>query len=368
MSKTKAFVPLLALMLCLGAILFPVTAFAQTTEDTTPPTVTAVISGENLNVTAKDDVGVAAVYINGHRFSTLADGTASIYLKDYAGTGAKVEVYATDTAGNRSQTVVLDNPFYQAPQSTPAPSAPSVPSATSTPKPTSTPSAISTPSASSTPAPSSSDSGGSGTGTGSSDGETGTESAIGTGDSVTTPGGTGTVTEVATDKDGKLFYTIETPAGNVFYLVIDMARTDGKNVYFLNAVTEDDLLALAETDGSTTGGVSAIPTPTPEPEPTPEPTPDPETEEEPEKESGGNGMGSIIFIILAAAAVGGAGYYFKILKPRQQAAAQDAEEYENGEFDDLDDEADAEYHFTDEEEAYYSDGDEDPDEEPFDNE
>lgn len=356
MSKTKLFAPIFVLLLCLGAFMFPVTAFAQTSGDTTPPTVTAVISGETLNVTAKDDSGVAAVYINGNRFSTLADGSASVYLKDYAGTGAKVEVYAVDTAGNRSQTVVLDNPYYQAPQSTPAPSAPST---SSTPALTTPPAATSTPPATSTPAPDSSDDG-----TTPSDGGAGTESAIGTGDNVTTPSGTGTVTEVATDEDGKLFYTIQTPAGNVFYLVIDMARTDGNNVYFLNAVTEDDLLALAETDGSTTGGVSAIPTPEPQPEPTPEPTPDPEPEEEPEKESGGAGMGSIIFIILAAAAVGGAGYYFKILKPRQQAAAQDEEEYEDGEFDDFDD--DAEYPFADEDEEYFPD--EAADKEPFDNE
>jgi hypothetical protein len=333
MSKTRFFVPLLALMLCLSAVLFPVTAFAQTNEDTAPPTVTAQISGETLTITAKDDVGVAAVYINGQRFSTLANGTASVYLKDYAGTGAKVEVYATDTAGNRSQSVLLDNPYYQAPPAaftppvtstpTPAPatSAPgSTPSSTAPPA-SSTP-APATPPATSTPAPAGSDGGGPDA---ADDTAAGTESAIGAGDSIATPGGAGTVTEAATDEDGKLFYTIETPAGNVFYLVIDMARTDGQNVYFLNAVTEDDLLALTETDGATTGGESAIPTPAPSPAPEPEPTPDPEPEE-PEKESGGGGAGSIIFIIRAAAAVGGAGSESQLVKPRKQAAMRDEEE------------------------------------------
>lgn len=46
------------------------------------------------------------------------------------------------------------------------------------------------------------------------------------------------------DSDDKEFYTITTPAGNVFYLVIDGAR-GYENVYFLNAVTESDLMALA---------------------------------------------------------------------------------------------------------------------------
>ena len=79
-----------------------------------------------------------------------------------------------------------------------------------------------------------------------------------------TPDGTGTVVDNATDEDGKEFFTITTPSENVFYLIIDRQRTE-ENVYFLNAVTEKDLLALAEAD------------PEPEaPEPVTEPEPDPE--------------------------------------------------------------------------------------------
>ena len=59
-----------------------------------------------------------------------------------------------------------------------------------------------------------------------------------------TPDGQGTVVDDVTSSDDKEFYTITTPAENVFYLVIDKQR-DGENVYFLNAVTEADLLALA---------------------------------------------------------------------------------------------------------------------------
>ena len=62
-----------------------------------------------------------------------------------------------------------------------------------------------------------------------------------------TPDGTGAVVDNATDEDGKEFFTITTPSENVFYLVIDRQRTEN-NVYFLNAVTEKDLLALAEAD------------------------------------------------------------------------------------------------------------------------
>ena len=87
-----------------------------------------------------------------------------------------------------------------------------------------------------------------------------------------TPSGTGTVVDNATDEDGKEFFTIMTPAENVFYLVIDRQR-ETENVFFLNAVTEADLLALAE--------MPAEPTP---PAPAPEPANDPEPTEEPEPE------------------------------------------------------------------------------------
>ena len=60
-----------------------------------------------------------------------------------------------------------------------------------------------------------------------------------------TPDGTGTVVDKATDEDGKEFYTITTADESVFYLVIDKQKTS-ENVYFLNAVTVDDLLPLAE--------------------------------------------------------------------------------------------------------------------------
>ena len=60
-----------------------------------------------------------------------------------------------------------------------------------------------------------------------------------------TPDGQATVLDYYKfETDEKHFYTITTPAGNVFYLVVDGAR-GSENVYFLNAVTEADLMALA---------------------------------------------------------------------------------------------------------------------------
>ena len=100
-----------------------------------------------------------------------------------------------------------------------------------------------------------------------------------------TPNGTGTVLDNATSEDEKEFYTIVTENENVFYLVIDKQR-DTENVYFLNAVTESDLMALAEPDAEETAEpVESEPEPTPSPEPEepaegivePEPEPVPET-------------------------------------------------------------------------------------------
>ena len=143
-----------------------------------------------------------------------------------------------------------------------------------------------------------------------------------------TPDGTGTVLDNATDEDGKEFFTITTADEAVFYLVIDRQRST-ENVYFLNAVTVSDLMALAEQDQ-----VPEAPPPVTEPDP--EPEPDPAPEPEPQK-SGGAGM------LLAALAVlalgGGAGWYFKIYRPKQQRAAEPEEDH--ADYDEPDDYDDA---------------------------
>ena len=138
-----------------------------------------------------------------------------------------------------------------------------------------------------------------------------------------TPSGTGTVIDNATDEDGKEFFTIQTPAENVFYLVIDRQRGT-ENVYFLNAVTEADLLALAELPDEPTAPAPA-PTPEPEPDSTPEPTPQPE----PEQKQGGN-MGTLLLVAAVVLIGGGAAFYFKIYRSKHQAA-QPEDDYDEAE-------------------------------------
>ena len=157
--------------------------------------------------------------------------------------------------------------------------------------------------------------------------ETAPETEEGTTAKPFTPEGTGTVVDNATDGDGKEFFTITTPSENVFYLIIDRQR-DGQNVYFLNAVTEKDLLALAEKDPE-----PEVAEPVMEPEPETEPPTEPEPEPEPEKTSGFP-MGNILMIAAVLLAGGGAGYYFKVYRPKHEVPDMDDEEY------DYEDEAD----------------------------
>ena len=119
-----------------------------------------------------------------------------------------------------------------------------------------------------------------------------------------TPEGTGTVVDE-----------------HVFFLVIDKQRTS-ENVYFLDAVTEKDLLSLAQSEKEPET-VEPEPEPTPAPqelddEPEPAPAPEPEKKDSP--------IGTILLVLAVAVIGGGAGWYFKIYRPKHQAPDLDEEE------------------------------------------
>ena len=112
--KIKKMAGLMALVLSMGAFSMPLAVHAG--GDTTPPTVTAALDGGTLDIEAEDDnSGVEAVYIGGMRVSSLVDGKASVEFKDYAEGRESVGIYAVDYAGNRSDTVTVENPFYEEP-------------------------------------------------------------------------------------------------------------------------------------------------------------------------------------------------------------------------------------------------------------
>ena len=349
--RTKHIFKVLALVLCIGAFALPTTAFAAGGKDTVPPSLEASLTDGKVQIEAADDnSGVEAVYIDENRVNSLTDGKASVILKDYAGKEKSVSVYAVDYAGNHSETVKFDNPYYTE----------SKPEAQTSTKPAQTQSAGT--------AAQTKPSGSSGGSTNTASGNAGNASAENSGNADTgdtqeentssipegafTPDGSASVLDEAQETaDDKQFYTITTEAGNVFYLIIDGKR-DSQNVYFLNGVTEADLMALAEKgDGSMsvipagdtctctekceagkvrtdcpvckndlTGCVGKETKPS-EPE-------QPETEQ-PKKDTGS--IGTIIFVVLALLAVGGIGYYVKIVRPKEQAADEEFEDDGYGE-------------------------------------
>lgn len=161
-----------------------------------------------------------------------------------------------------------------------------------------------------------------------------------------TPDGNATLVDQASDKDGKEFYTFTSPAGNQFFLIIDKQRSDN-NVYFLDYVTEKDLISLAKKDKE-----NPLITETPEPETKqPEPKikeekPEEKPVEEETSEKKQSNIGMFLILLLVTVGVGIVAYYFKILKPKQELdAADDFEEIEflteedtehEEEFEDLD--------------------------------
>ena len=150
-----------------------------------------------------------------------------------------------------------------------------------------------------------------------------------------------------------------TPTSSLsFYIVIDYDKPvdeEGEQyeTYFLNVVDEADLLAAAEAAGveqavcscSEKCEAGAVNTdcavcsvnmskcvgvePEPEPTATEEPAP-----EEAEPETGGN-MGMLLLVLAVAVIGGGAGWYFKIYRPKHEKAAEPEEDY-GGELDGYD--------------------------------
>ena len=343
--------------------------------DRTAPTIKAGIDGKLLRVEASDELsGVDAVYIDGDRYDGLTNGTLDVRLKDLSGDYKQISVQAVDHAGNKSKTVQLNNPNYEEPDgkkdstgkdekkdtatSCPDTAKPTTTPTTTTPTTPATTTPPATTTAPTTTAKPSGTSGGASASTGKPTGGTSSSQPVEQRDPAPlTPDGQATVVDNATGEDGKEFYTIVTPAENVFYLIIDKQR-ETENVYFLNAVTESDLLALAEKDGETSNPPEAA---IPEPEKCscktkceagavntkcpvckldlsgcegaePEaPAPDNDTGE-PKPEPKKNNTGAMVIVVLVILAVGGAGYYFKVVKPKRDL--DDADDFEDIEFED----------------------------------
>ena len=156
----------------------------------------------------------------------------------------------------------------------------------------------------------------------------------------------------------KQFITVQTSGGNTYYIVNYNDKPVNEEeeqyqTYFFSIVDEADLLAAAEAAGvelpacacTVKCAAGAINTNcpvcatnmtecvgvAPEPESVEEPEPDPQSE--PEQKSN---TGTLLLILAVALIGGGAGWYFKVYRPKHQRAEQPEEDYKD-ELEDYDD-------------------------------
>lgn len=333
-------------------------SFEESTEisvfDRSAPTIQARIEGEYLRVQAQDDgSGIGGIQVNGLLFTTIENGVLSVRIPDVLSKYDHLAVRGFDYAGNFSDPITLDNPYYQpetptpASQNTPGPGS----TATTVPEPTATqapyyptaqpyyyPIASATPQIiyvtaeppAATPTP-----------------IIQTEYVpIGPGMPYLADGNGHTLDVLYSAATNKQFITMQTKSGNTFYLVIDYDKpideeAEMYETYFLNLVDERDLLSLMseeEQPSPTPQVVYVTPEPTAVPLPTATPAPTPVTSEEPAAKQEKNPVTGIIALVVIVAAGGGVAFWFVKNKGKNGAKTSST----GFDFDDADDEEEEE--------------------------
>ena len=300
--------------------------------DSEKPTLAASLTDGVLTIQGKDTIsGIASITVNGTEYRDLTDGTLKIQLTQKDFTTKKIEITATDTAGNTSDKYSLQNPYYEwAVKQAITQSADANSNNATTTTPTGEEQQVTSPlpqdAKPSEPTTS--------TGTVEDRTVTGIEQELAEQNE--------TVDKISstTTAAGKEFYTISTKSGKVFYLIIDNEQSQD-NVYFLTEVDEQDLMNFSLSDTVTLPDMDTVyatvdgeddqtETPAPEEGSTEESEAPEEPEvQEPEKTSN---FGSYLLIGLIAAGVGAGAWYMKIYKPKHEF--DDDDEYEEFEDDD----------------------------------
>ena len=120
-----------------------------------------------------------------------------------------------------------------------------------------------------------------------------------------------------TDKysaDARQFITFKTKNGKTFHLIINHDE-QGENVMLLTEVSEDDLLNMVEAKEKPKEVVKE------------EPVKQEKTEEaKPEKKEETSSMGTYILLVLVTLGALGAGYYFKVVKKKEDKELESLEE------------------------------------------
>ena len=327
------------------------------------PEVTAGFRDLVLHVEAVDDLSeVAGIQVNSLLFTTLVDGMLDVRMEAPLLEYRQLAIRAYDYAGNFSDPVTLDNPYYVEP--TPEP--------TNTPKPTKKPTTTKKPTSTKKPS--------SGSSSSTTSQATATPVVTATPSPVTTttpqqqivyvtpdpnmysyyqpqvtaepetvyvPLGPGqpyksegnmqTMDMLYSASTNKQFITVQTRAGETYYMVIDYDKpideeNDIYETYFLNLVDDRDLMSVVSED-------EIQPTPTPQiVYVTPEPTQIPQqTTPIVVEDDGMEEMLPTILLIGGVAAIGGA--IFWMMKKKKEEAARNAPDFDD------------EYEFEDEEES-----------------
>ena len=132
--------------------------------------------------------------------------------------------------------------------------------------------------------------------------------------------------------DVRQFLTFQTKSGKTMHLIVDHSSNQD-NVRLLTEVGEKDLLNMIESEDKNTIKVE---------EPKKEEVKKEEPKTVPVKEEKKSGIGSFLIIALVIGGVIGAGYYFKVVKAKEDKMLEDFEEDDKDYISESEDESDNE--------------------------
>lgn len=130
--------------------------------------------------------------------------------------------------------------------------------------------------------------------------------------------------------DVRQFLTFQTKSGKTMHLIVDHSSNQD-NVRLLTEVGEQDLLNMIESEDKNTIKVE---------EPKKEEVKKEEPKTAPVKEEKKSGIGSFLIVALVIGGVVGAGYYFKVVKAKEDRMLEDFEEDDEDYVSESEDESD----------------------------